>query len=88
MKSLETVESEDNAIERNLTKRTKITKKSVQSSTPVETITASQKIAEIKNIRESKDNYALSSRLYNVVGHSDPETFRPLLQALASQDSV
>lgn len=88
MKSAETAESTDNTIERDITKSKKIIKSQVEKQTVIESTAISQNLNEIRNFRESKDTYALSSRLYNVVGHSDSEAFRPLLQALASQDAV
>lgn len=89
VKAIETKESGYNTIERTITKTQKQKSTSVVSAIPEKSENlASQQAIDIKNFREYKDNYALSSRLYNVVGHSDPEAFRPLLQALASQDGV
>ena len=89
VKAIETKESAYNTIERTITKTQKQKSTSVVSTIPEKSENlASQQAIDIKNFREYKDNYALSSRLYNVVGHSDPEAFRPLLQALASQDGV
>lgn len=88
-KAVETKKSNYNEIETMVTKRQTQKNTTVVSSVPVKSeILTTQKTTEIKNLRESKDNYALSSRLYNVVGHSDPEAFRPLLEALSKQDSI